>query len=430
MSSQYYQIIDVTDAGPYVTRLVLCMPRPVSALEACPDRFSVYVELKDRDGTGIEVPKSFLEKDQLVPSRGYRPVTAAYPSSLNGERTEGASRYLTLEMPYGPLWKCSGAITPDRKNINGHGRYTFGDYRITLTAPVGEGGTELDGLVFDHCAGVFNPKIERFQPGISSHPDLPIRYSYFVPRRLDAPKPLIVFLHGAGEGGQDLPVVCSGVKGTELTEDWMQDIFGGAFVLLPQCDTMWMDDGSGQYGNSGISMYTEALRYLIEEFVNRFRCAIDPDRVYLGGYSNGGFMTLRMLMTCPELFAAAFPVCEAMPDDRITEAEIRRMKEIPIWFVHAGNDPVVRPERTAIPTYRRLMAAGARDCHFTLWDKIEDLHGTFTDADGKPYEYMGHFSWIHVLNDDCRLDFDGQPVLRNGAPVSLMHWLSAQKRGH
>jgi len=45
---------------------------------------------------------------------------------------------------------------------------------------------------------------------------------------------------------------------------------------------MWLNDGSGQYGPSGKSMYTEALMSLIDEFVNRFDYVIDRDRKLVG----------------------------------------------------------------------------------------------------------------------------------------------------
>ena len=427
MGNLYYQVVDVTDFGPYVTKLVLGMPREIGAEELKPGLFSVYVEVKDKSGRVVELPKSFIQRDQFVPSRGYRPVTAAYPSDLHGEPVKGKSRFAALEMPYGPIWKCSAALAADFKSINGHESYTVRDYRVTLTGPVGEGDDALTGLVFDTPAGVFNPKAERFLPGVSTYPALPIRYGYFVPQRLDGKKPLIVFLHGAGEGGQDLPIAWSGNKVTAFTEEEIQKKFGGAFVLVPQCDTMWLDDGSGKYGDSGKSMYTEALKALIDEFIRRFSAVIDAGRVYIGGDSNGGFMTMRMLMSYPKAFAAAFPICEAMLDKRISEADIRNLKDIPIWFTHAKNDPVVKPDDYVVPTYRRLIAAGAKNCHFTYWDKIVDIHAGFKDEKGNPYEYMGHFSWIPVFNDDCRLDFDGNPVRLNGRDVTLLDWLSAQR---
>lgn len=428
MGHLYYQVIEVTDFGPYVTKLVLAMPREVEAEELSPELFSVHAVIRQKNGDQVELPKSFIQRDEFVPSRGYRPVRDAYPSDLRGNRAGAASRYVALEMPFGPIWKCSAALAADFRSINGHEQYTVNDYRVTLTGPVGQGDTALDGLVFDTPAGVFNPGAERFLTGISGHPELPIRYGYYVPERLDGKKALVVFLHGAGEGGQDLPIAWSGNKVTALTEAKIQDKFGGAFVLVPQCDTMWLDDGSHQYGDSGKSMYTEALKYLIDEFIGRFSAVIDTDRICIGGDSNGGFMTMRMLMSYPDTFTAAFPICEAMIDRQVSDEDIRHLKDIPIWFTHAKNDPVVVPEKYVLPTYKRIIAAGAENCHFTFWDRITDLHGTFTDEKGEPWEYMGHFAWIPVFNDDCRLDYDGKPVTLDGREVTLMDWLAAQKK--
>ena len=428
MANLYYQYIEVTDFGPYVTKLILAMPREVAASELDVGLFNVYVTILDPAGKQVELPKSFIQRDEFIPSRGYRPVTAVYPSDRMGTRADGPSRYVALEMPYGPIWKCSSALAADFRSINGHEQYTVNDYRITVTGPIGEGDDALKGLVFDTPAGVFNPQAERFLTGVSSHPEMPIRYGYYIPERLDGPKPLILFLHGAGEGGQDLPIAWSGNKVTAFTEKEVQALFGGAFVLVPQCDTMWMDDGSHQYGDSGKSMYTEALKYLADEFMERFSAVIDPARIYIGGDSNGGFMTMRMLMSYPDAFTAAFPICEAMVDSQISESDIARLKDIPIWFTHAKNDPVVVPDKYVHPTYQRLMAAGAKNCHFTYWDGIVDLHGTFRNEKGEPWEYMGHFAWIPVFNDDCRLDYDGMPVRVNGKEVSLLQWLAAQRK--
>ena len=94
MGNLYYQVIRVTDFGPYVTKLVLCMPRETAAEELKPEAFSVYVEVLGKDGRIVELPKSFIERDQFIPSRGYRPVTAAYPSDLHGNAVTGKSRFV------------------------------------------------------------------------------------------------------------------------------------------------------------------------------------------------------------------------------------------------------------------------------------------------------------------------------------------------
>ncbi len=428
MGHVYYQIMRITDFGPYITRLVLGMPQEVPAKSLKPGQFSVYVSIRSAAGDVLKVPKSFLERDKMVPNEGYRTVRDVYPSDQYGSRTEGASRFVTLEMEYGPIWPCSSGLVADFSNIAGHEIFPICDYTVTMTDTITIGEKRLGGLVFDYCAGVQCPQRERFRHGVSDHAPLPLRYGYYVPDLNGGRKPLIVWLHGAGEGGTDTAIAYAGNKVTELTEEWAQEKFGGAFVFVPQCPTMWLDDGSGQYTDSGKSMYVEALKAAIDGFIGRYEDVIDTDRIYVGGDSNGGFMTMRMIMDYPDFFAAAFPICEAMIDKQITDAHIDRMKDLPIWFTHAANDPVVVPDKYVLPTYHRLMKAGAENVHFTYWDKIVDVHEGFKNQAGEPYEYMGHFSWIPMLNDDCRLDFDGKPVVFEGQEVSLITWLSMQKR--
>jgi len=135
-----------------------------------------------------------------------------------------------------------------------------------------------------------------------------------------------------------------------------------------------------------------------------------------------------MIIDYPDFFAAAWPVCEALYDEVISDADIEAIKHMPIWFTHARNDDVVKPEETAVPTYQRLIRAGAADVHFSLFDKVVDIRGAFTEEGEEPFEYHGHFSWIYALNDDCRLDYDGQPVKVNDREVSLMDWLALQSK--
>lgn len=435
MGRIYYQFIDVTDYGPFITKLILGLPAPVSAaaLKAAgkpAELFNVHVRVLDKKGDVVQMPKSFLERDVLWPSEGYRIVKDAYPSTRTGETLE-ESEYLTLELVYGPIYKCTSAIASDPKNINGHGSYTVHDYTVTQLVPIETPeGTALNGLVFDRCAGVFNPKESRFKQGAAKNG---MRYGYYVPSLKGSESgrhPLIIFLHGAGEGGFDTAVPYTGNKVTCFTEPDTQALFGGAFVLAPQCETMWLDDGSHQYGSSGKSMYVKDLKECIDEFIADYADAIDTDRILLGGDSNGGFMTMRMLMDYPDFFAAAFPICEAMLDERISEEDIAHLKEIPIWFTHAKNDPVVVPDKYVVPTYKRLIAAGAKNCHFTFWDKIVDIHAGWDTPDGKPFEYFGHFAWIPMFNNDCKVDFDGSPVMTDGKAVSIFEWLSGASRKH
>lgn len=196
-----------------------------------------------------------------------------------------------------------------------------------------------------------------------------------------------------------------------LSSEKVQEYFGTAWVLAPQCPTMWMDDGSHTYGRTGKSMYVLALKALIDEFTENHK--VDRNRIYIGGCSNGGFMTMRMLIDYPHYFAAAYPMCEALYDETITEEALLSICHIPIWMLHAMTDSVVNPEETSVPTYKRLKNAGAADVHLTYID------------DRPPFKMVNHGCWTLGLADKENYDFDGQPVLLNGKAVTRFQWLAS-----
>lgn len=423
MGRSYYAIIEITDHGPYVTKLVLPMPVNVKAEAVKPECFSVYVVRKDKKGEILKISRNWLEKTDKELSKGYCVVKAAYPSCHHGVRKE-EGEFVTLEMKYGPLDSLSAAIACP----NDFNEFIISDYRITQIAEIPADEERLTGLVFDLCAGNTMKQAEKFLHGISSYEEEPLKYGYFVPQTGNGRRPLIIWLHGAGEGGQDPTIAYTSNKVVNLASDAIQAKFGGAYMLVPQTPTFWMNDGSGQYGRTGKSKYGEALKALIDEFIARNDAAIDTNRIYIGGCSNGGFMTMRMVLDYPDFFAAAYPVCEALFNEVISDADIETIKHVPIWFTHSKDDLIVKPEETVIPTYKRLIKAGAKNVHFSFFDKVVDIHGLFADEKGEPFNYIGHFSWIYALNDDCHLDYDGKPVVVEGKEVSLMDWLAMQSK--
>ncbi len=423
MSKGYYTHVRITDYGPYVTQVILPMGSPVKAESLTPRTFSVFVERLDELGEPLLLPKSWMALDDKEESKGYVQVVKAYPSDREGN-PDAAGCCVALDMAYGPLAQLSSCISaPAGLNVYVKMRYT-----VTQTAALETEKDAVSGLVYDYPLGTYTPDSAGWINAVSSYAPQPLGYGYYVPQTAGAEMhPLIIWLHGAGEGGVDPTVAYTGNKVVALSSPKVQALFGGAYVLAPQTPTFWMNDGSGQYGNSGKSMYVEALKACIDEFVAK-NPAIDENRIYIGGDSNGGFMTMRMVLDYPDFFAAAFPVCEALYDDTISDGALQKIAHLPIWFTHAKNDPVVKPESTVVPTYQRLVAAGNPNVHFTFWDNIKDIHEGFKDAQGEPFEYIGHFAWIPLLNDDCRLDYDGSPVTVDGKEVSLLEWLAMQKK--
>ena len=164
---------------------------------------------------------------------------------------------------------------------------------------------------------------------------------------------------------------------------------------------MWMDGGNGEYqnGDKG-SCYKDSLMELIKDYVDA-NDDIDPNRIYIGGCSNGGYMTMEMILANPDYFAAAFPICEAFQDQYITDEQIESIKDMGIWFTYAKNDPTVDPTKCAEPTIKRLLAAGAKNVHVSAFEDVHDTTGRFKNEDGTPYQYSGHWSWIYFDNNEC-----------------------------
>jgi predicted peptidase len=141
---------------------------------------------------------------------------------------------------------------------------------------------------------------------------------------------------------------------------------------------------------------------------------IEPDRIYIGGCSAGGYMTMNMVLTYPDFFAAAFPVCAYYPDTLIDDQELSVLTDIPLWYIYCTSDGSVPSSYCSEATIARLKTAGV-SVHASIYEDVHDITGLYKGADGEPFVYNSHFSWIYVLNSDCH---DGD--------VSLWEYLAAQ----
>lgn len=256
-----------------------------------------------------------------------------------------------------------------------------------------------------------------------------LKYAHFTPTAAEGKtdkKPLVIWLHGAGEGGTDPSIVLLGNQVVNLGKPMIQKYFttdtcAGAYVLAPQSPTMWMDSGNSQQGSSELaeSIYTESLFRLIQKFVTDHD-DIDANRVYIGGCSNGGWMTVEMLSKHGEFFAAAYPIAVPFSRASMSDEDFDRLVNVPMWITHAKADPTVKigtysqgywdstanqwvpeafqsyAELNSNQLYIELLKAGATNVHYSLFDTVTIAAGE-TDA----ATYNGHYSWIYTLRDEC-----------------------------
>lgn len=445
---------------------------------------------------GPGVPKIILDlgqevteiaaRDCLVTTAGVeRTVTDIYVCDEKGEKTEESSGYAAIEMV--TTSEVSGS--PFEYNMSVRMNQWVDKYEVTVECS----NLTLDGnntslaIKQDCIASRICPDTERFAKRDSftgtyqnsfkaEEEELTLRTAAYEPEDIAGGEknPLLIWLHGQGEGGTDPDIAILGNEVTALARDDIQSYFSsgdetGAYVLAVQCETYWMDEGDGSNGNgSGVSRYTEILMDTIEDYISSNQ-DIDQSRIYLGGCSNGGYMTMNMLINYPDYFAAAYPSCEAyafyeyeraedgsyqkneesregtsafvISDRRwLTEDKVEILKNIPIWFVVSADDAVVNPQYYVLPTYQALVQAGAENAWLSVFETVK---GT----DSPDSSYMGHFSWIYVFNDQVTKVQDKEKIAQSsdlesfgtvpandgggsqtaGNFSGLFEWLNAQK---
>ncbi|MBN2696844.1 MAG: prolyl oligopeptidase family serine peptidase [Bacilli bacterium] len=381
ISCSYEMIVDGYDWGPSVSRIIL--------------KHDLFRKL---DNVACEQFQVFFKKQHVW----HEALISA--ADLIGNEVH-------LRFKQHPEFRYLSPITYDHKT----NRNIFTEpleVKVNLLHPLLINEDRIDMISLSKKEEYFIPQLELFKKTeyhFNGH--VKLNYLLYLPLG-EKDLPLIVWLHGAGEGGTDERIAFLGNPVSRLVEPVIQDKFSKAAVLFPQAPTFWMDDGTGTYTKNGNSMYTKALHGLIDNVI-RHENSIDKHRVYIGGCSNGGYMTVNLLKHYPEMFAAAFPVCEAFRDKWLSDDDIAILSNKPIWFVQAKNDTVVVPESFVIPTFERLQRMKAKELHLTLLDSVADWSSSYFDKDDKPYEYHGHFSWIHALNDRCMLEDE-----------SLFSWLS------
>ena len=206
------------------------------------------------------------------------------------------------------------------------------------------------------------------------------KYQVFVPENWTKKQkwPIILFLHGAGERGDDGLIQTEVGIGTAIRR--YRDRFP-AVIVMPQCrkNVWWAGPEMGD-----VAMATLAAAQ--KEFHG------DPARTYLTGLSMGGYGTWYLAGKYPGKFAAIVPICGGilMPDMArqqaadnnapYTEAAKKIGDKTPVWIFHGGDDPIV-----PVTESRRMndaMKALGGEVHYTEYPGVG--HNSWEKAYAEP----------------------------------------------
>jgi predicted peptidase len=282
----------------------------------------------------------------------------------------------------------------------GKGRNVMLDlvYTITQTAPLTSRNRRPVTISRFTQGELTDPEVDAFSYHVSGSG---MKYRLYSPRRR-GPSPLVVWLHGGGEGAS-LPDgyydnettlrANRGALGFATLE--AQRIFGGAYVVAPQSTSFWIEDGP---------RFAPLIREIIGELARRYR--IDRERIYVAGCSNGGYMTMEMTSTYRDLFAAAVPICGVVQSlepggpPLLTDAELQAI-DTPTWLVASRDDTTVPVDPNTVHAHDLIPGSLLSLYDHVIWNG---------------YQFPGHWSWIYVARND--------PAI-NG--THIWQWMAAQR---
>lgn len=184
--------------------------------------------------------------------------------------------------------------------------------------------------------------------------------------------PLVLFLHGAGERGDNLellkkhgpPKLVAAGKKFE------------AVVVAPQVP-------SGSFWNPhGVKALVDQLRAQVR---------LDEKRLYITGISMGGFGTFDTITEYPELFAAAIPICGGAGINIVKWDA--RVTKLPIWIFHGAKDATVPPAFSEM-AYNRLKSAKGHHAKYTVYPEAK--HDSWTET----YDNPEVWTWLFAQKRD------------------------------
>ena len=183
--------------------------------------------------------------------------------------------------------------------------------------------------------------------------------------------PLIVFLHGSGERGNDLQHLAS--TGLPLILQERSDLpFVAVTPQLPLGE-VWTDQGK---------LIDALLDWLEDQYT------IDPQRIYLTGFSLGGYGTWSLGLREPHRFAALVPVAGGWQSGSdAVPSNICDLAHTPIWVFHGAQDQSVNPKQADV-LVKALRDCGGNVRYTLLPDATHATSGVLPYRDSELYDWL------------------------------------------
>ncbi|MCL6267936.1 alpha/beta hydrolase-fold protein [Flagellimonas myxillae] len=240
------------------------------------------------------------------------------------------------------------------------------------------------GILFLFCSVMEAQDLSAYQKKYFEKNGDSIPYRLLLPKDYDptVKYPLILFLHGSGERGNNNEAQL--VHGSSL---FLQEAVRSnyqAIVVFPQCaaNSSWAKvDYAGNADNFKFIFHEDAdatkdmllleglLKYLKKSY------KLDKNRLYVGGLSMGGMGTFELVRRNPKMFAAAFPICGG------ANPQISKKLKKPHWWIFHGEADTVVPEKYSADMAQAMGQLGI-NTKYTVYPGVG--HNSWDNAFAEP----------------------------------------------
>lgn len=238
-----------------------------------------------------------------------------------------------------------------------------------------------------------------------------VMYRLYTPKA-SGPRPMILFLHGGGNGGYE----GERDNNKHIVTDYglinFAENYPDIFVMAPMAVEQRRDmrrpmNMNGRFANadnfshpdygwsrSYLGLVCDIIRRMVAEG------KVDGKRIYVTGMSMGGAGTIRAMSVGSDLFAAAVPVCPTMtPETFSILKSIRR----PVWVTSAYIDHTLYRHKYLVDAVMALRDAGNNDAHLTLFAPEELEKYDIAITPDLPYPRLfseNHASWVPTYKNE------------------------------
>ena len=213
---------------------------------------------------------------------------------------------------------------------------------------------------------------------LNTQVDVKLNYLLYLPEDYDQKDdwPVLLFLHGSGERGDDLnKVKFHGPP--KLIEQGQEFPF---IVVSPQCPT-------------GYWWESIELVALLDEINSKYK--VDEDRVYVTGLSMGGFGSWRLANYAPERIAAIAPICGGGEP-----YWTKRFANLPVWAFHGAKDTGVPPQRSQVMIDALIKNKANPKPKLTIYPEAK--HDSWTQT----YDNPEFYKWLLKQNRRNKVEIE------------------------